>query len=56
MNKSITRRVLAIMGGVCYFGTITYLSFLGISEALSALIASGSLILGFYFGTKAAQA
>jgi len=53
--KSVTRRILAILGGVCYFGTVTYLSFLGVGEALAALIASGSLILGFYFGTKASQ-
>lgn len=55
MNKSLTRRIIAIMVATCYLGVMTYLSLLGVSEALIALIATGSIVTGFYFGTKASQ-
>jgi len=55
MDKSLTRRIIAIMFATCYIGVVTYLSLSGVMEALVALIASGSVISGFYFGIKANQ-
>ena len=52
MNKSITRRVLAIMFGVCGAGSLTYLTVNGNAEAQTALVAIVSLITGFYFGVQ----
>ena len=55
MNKSITRRIIAILFSACGAGVLTYLSIMGSSEALVALIAVVGTITGFYFGTKACQ-
>jgi len=50
--RSLTRRILAILFGVCGAGVLTYLSIMGSQEALVALISTVSLIIGFYFGTQ----
>jgi len=56
MNKSFTRRIIAIVYSACGAGVLTYLSIIGSSEALIALIATVGTVTGFYFGTKASQA
>ena len=54
MNKSMTRRVLAILFGACGAGVLTYLSLMGSPEALGALVATVGIVMGFYFGVKTA--
>ena len=51
-QPSVTRRVLAIMFGVCGAGTATYLAVQGSDIAFTALVTAVSMILGFYFGVK----
>ena len=55
MNKSITRRIIAILFSVCGAGVMTYLSIMGSSEALVALIATVGTVSGFYFGTQSSK-
>lgn len=55
MNKSLTRRIIAILFSSCGAGVLTYLSVIGNTEALIALVATVGTICGFYFGTKANQ-
>jgi len=52
VNKSLTRRIIAITFAACGAGVLTYLSIIGSAEALIALIAEVGTILGFYFGTQ----
>lgn len=52
MNHSLTRRILAIMFGICGAGAMTFLALNGNSEAFVALVAVVGTITGFYFGTK----
>lgn len=52
MNISLTRRILAIMFGVCGAGVMTWLSINGNEGALTALIATVGTVTGFYFGVK----
>jgi len=51
-NVSLTRRILAIMFGVCGAGAMTYLAVTGNENAFTALIATVATVTGFYFGTK----
>jgi len=51
-QPSLTRRVLAIMFGVCGAGVMTYLAIQGSGEAFTALVAVVATVTGFYFGTK----
>jgi len=55
MNKSITRRIIAIIFCVCGAGVMSYLAFKGVVEAFTALNTIVSLIVGFYFGTQATK-
>ena len=50
MNKSRTRRIIAILFSACGAGVLSYLSLTGSSEALIALIAVVGTVTGFYFG------
>ena len=52
MNKSVTRRVLAIVFSACGAGVLTALSLVGNEVALAALIATVGTVTGFYFGAK----
>ena len=53
MNKSITRRVLAIFTTVVGIGVLAYLSIAEKNEiALGALISGVSTITGYYFGVS----
>uniref|UniRef100_A0A6M3J4E5 Uncharacterized protein n=1 Tax=viral metagenome TaxID=1070528 RepID=A0A6M3J4E5_9ZZZZ len=52
MNKSITRRILAIFIIVTSMSALVYLTLLGDAEARTALITTLSLVTGFYFGVK----
>jgi len=52
-HPSLTRRILAIMFGVCGAGVMTWLAIQGSSEAFTALVAVVGTVTGFYFGTKA---
>jgi len=54
-NKSVTRRIIAILFGVCGIGVLSYLSFTGNEAALGALIATVSSVTAFYFGAKSVQ-
>lgn len=49
---SITRRIIAIMFAICGAGVTSYLAIQGSEQAFTALIASVSMILGYYFGVK----
>ena len=50
---SLTRRILAIIGTVSFFGTLVYMAVFKENEiALGALITGGSTILTFYFVEK----
>ena len=51
--KSRTRRILAIMVGVCGVGTMTWLAIGGNQQAFTTLGIITSMVLAFYFGTKA---
>ncbi len=53
MNKSITRRIIALMFCFCGAGVMSYLAIKGIVEAFTALNTIVSLIVGFYFGVQA---
>lgn len=55
MNKSITRRVIAIMFAACGAGVLSYQAIQGEQSALTALISIVSMVVAFYFGTKASQ-
>uniref|UniRef100_A0A6M3K4P2 Holin n=1 Tax=viral metagenome TaxID=1070528 RepID=A0A6M3K4P2_9ZZZZ len=50
--KSVTRRILAIIFGVCGAGVMTYLAIQGSSEAFTALVAVVGTVSGFYFGVQ----
>ena len=50
MNKSITRRILAIIFGATGALVLGYLALMGDKEALIALISLVGMVLGFYFG------
>jgi len=54
-NQSITRRILAVILTAVGTGVLGYLAVTGIKEALTALISLTSIVVGFYFGAKAAQ-
>jgi uncharacterized membrane protein YfcA len=49
---SVTRRILAILFGVCGAGVMSYLALYGVDEAFTALVATVGSVIGFYFGTK----
>ena len=53
MNKSITRRILALAIGLPYVAVAAYLAVKGSMEAFIALGTVATTIVGFYFGTKA---
>lgn len=55
MSKSVTRRIIAVLFSACGAGVLTLLSLNGSSDALIALTAIMSSIIGFYFGAKATQ-
>ena len=51
--SSLTRRVLAILGAVLFFGVTGYLAVQEKNEiALGAMISAGSMIIAYYFGAK----
>jgi len=53
MNKSLTRRIIALIFSVCGAGVLSYLIIAEGSEpALTALIAIVSSVISFYFGVK----
>jgi len=53
MDKpSLTRRILAIMFGVCGAGVMGWLALQGSELAFGALVTQVAMILGFYFGVK----
>ncbi len=52
MNKSVTRRIIAIMVSACGIGTMTYLSLTGGLEALNSLTIIVGMVIAFYFGTQ----
>ena len=52
MNKSVTRRVIAITYSICCAGVLTYLSVAGVESALISLTGMAGMVLGFYFGVK----
>ena len=52
MNKSLTRRIIAITFSICGAGVMTYLSLQGSAEAFIALVAVVGTITGFYYGTQ----
>lgn len=55
MNKSVTRRIIAIMFATCGAGTLTYLAITGLESALTSLISMVGIVMGFYFGVKSSQ-
>ena len=54
-NKSLTRRILAIMFGLAGVGILSYMSLQGSEMALGALVATVASVTSFYFGAKSAQ-
>jgi hypothetical protein len=52
-KKSITRRVIAIAFSLTGAGVMAYLSLTGSESAFTALVATTSSVVSFYFGTKA---
>jgi len=52
MNKSVTRRSIALMVAVCGLGVMTTLSLQGVVEAFQALVVITGMVIAFYFGTK----
>ncbi len=54
-NKSITRRIIAVVFALCGAGVMSYLSLKGDVSAFTALNTIVSLIVGFYFGTQAVK-
>ena len=55
MNKSVTRRIIAILFSVCGAGVMTYLALNGSPEAFTALVATVGVVVGYYFGVKSTQ-
>jgi len=53
MNKSITRRILALAIGLPYVAVAAYLAVMGSMEAFVAFGVLATTVIGFYFGTKA---
>ena len=53
MNKSVTRRAIAILVTACFLGSAVYLVSNGIQEAWTALTNIAFIVIGFYFGVKA---
>lgn len=55
MNKSVTRRLIALLFAVCGAGVFTYLALQGVSEAFVALNTAVGLVLGYYLGVQASK-
>lgn len=55
MNKSITRRIIALIFAFSGAGVLVYLSLQNVPAALTALISIVGIVIGFYFGAKANQ-
>ena len=53
MNKSVTRRILAIVCVVCGVGVLSYLAIFGEENALIRLGDVVLIVIGFYFGATA---
>jgi len=53
--KFWTRRILAFIVCVPTIGVLAYLSLAGVESAMPALVAMASMVVGFYFGTRANQ-
>jgi len=55
VNKSITRRIIALYVALLGVGVMAFLSLMGVPEAFGALVVTVGAVIGYYFGVKSVQ-